>query len=200
MTVALQAPLPWTFQARIPEQVAISFSRGSFQSRNLTWVLGISCIARQMIYFCGTREAHTLSLVFNYMIQLSCKDNLLSLVLFLCILQLSKHKIVKVYFLMEPLKWYLILGAWWVGGWWAEKVELYVMFKIRKKVKVRLLRCIWLFVTPWTIAGQAPLSMEFPRPRILEQVAISFSRGSSQPRDQTSISCGSYIGRQSLYH
>ena len=32
--------------------------------------------------------------------------------------------------------------------------------------------------------------------RILEWVAISFSRGSSQPRDQTHVSC---IGRQILY-
>ena len=33
--------------------------------------------------------------------------------------------------------------------------------------------------------------------KILKWVAISFSRGSSQPRDQTHISC---IGRQILYH
>ena len=33
--------------------------------------------------------------------------------------------------------------------------------------------------------------------RIMEGVAISFSRGSSQPNDQTCISC---IGRQVLYH
>ena len=33
--------------------------------------------------------------------------------------------------------------------------------------------------------------------RILEWVAISFSRGSSWPRDQTHVSC---IGRQILYH
>ena len=33
--------------------------------------------------------------------------------------------------------------------------------------------------------------------RVLEWVAISFSRGSSQPRDQTRISC---VGRQILYH
>ena len=33
--------------------------------------------------------------------------------------------------------------------------------------------------------------------RILEWVAISYSRGSSQPRDQTRISC---IGRQIFYH
>ena len=36
--------------------------------------------------------------------------------------------------------------------------------------------------------------------RILESVAISYSRGSSQPRDRTCISCISCIGRQILYH
>ena len=36
--------------------------------------------------------------------------------------------------------------------------------------------------------------------RILEWVAISYSRGSSRPRDQTCISSGSCIGRQILYH
>ena len=36
--------------------------------------------------------------------------------------------------------------------------------------------------------------------RILEWVAIYFSRGSSQPRDQTQVSWVSYIGRQILYH
>ena len=34
--------------------------------------------------------------------------------------------------------------------------------------------------------------------RILEWVAISFSRGSSQPRDQTHTSYVAYIGRQVL--
>ena len=36
--------------------------------------------------------------------------------------------------------------------------------------------------------------------RILEWVALSFSRGSSQCRDQNRISCISCIGRQVLYH
>ena len=36
--------------------------------------------------------------------------------------------------------------------------------------------------------------------RILEWVAISSSRGSSWPRDQTHVSCISCIGRQILYH
>ena len=40
-------------------------------------------------------------------------------------------------------------------------------------------------LTTWTVACQAPLLMEFSRQEILEQVAISCSRGSSQPRDGT---------------
>ena len=36
--------------------------------------------------------------------------------------------------------------------------------------------------------------------KILEWVAISYSRGSSQPRDRTRVSCFSCIGRQILYH
>ena len=46
---------------------------------------------------------------------------------------------------------------------------------------------VQLFVTLWTVACQAPLSW----------VAISFSKGSSRPRDWTLVSC---IGRQILYH
>ena len=38
-------------------------------------------------------------------------------------------------------------------------------------------------VIPWTVAHQAPLSMEILQARILEWVAMPSSRGSSQPRD-----------------
>ena len=31
------------------------------------------------------------------------------------------------------------------------------------KVKVKLLSCVRLFATPWTVSYQAPLSMEFSR-------------------------------------
>ena len=50
---------------------------------------------------------------------------------------------------------------------------------------VKSLIRVWLFVTPWTIAYQAP-SMGFSRQ--LEWVAISFSRGSSWPRNWTRVS------------
>ena len=41
-----------------------------------------------------------------------------------------------------------------------------------------------LFVTPWTVACQAPLVHGISQARILNQVAIPFSRGSSPPRDR----------------
>ena len=52
------------------------------------------------------------------------------------------------------------------------------------------------FAISWTVAFQAPLTMGFPRQEN-EWVAISFFRGSFQPRDQTCISC---VDRQILYH
>ena len=39
------------------------------------------------------------------------------------------------------------------------------------------------------IAGQAPLSMGILQARILEWVTMPSTRGSSQPRDRTQVSC-----------
>ena len=44
-----------------------------------------------------------------------------------------------------------------------------------------------LFVTPWTVAHQAPLSMGILQARILEWVAKPSFKGSSQPWDQTQV-------------
>ena len=46
----------------------------------------------------------------------------------------------------------------------------------------------WLFATPWTIAPRL-LCPWILQARTLECVAVPSSRGSSQPRDQTHISC-----------
>ena len=56
------------------------------------------------------------------------------------------------------------------------------------EMKVRLLSCVRLFVTPWTVAYQAPQSMELSRQEYWEWIAISFSRVSSQPRDWIQVS------------
>ena len=67
-------------------------------------------------------------------------------------------------------------------------------------VCVCMLSHVRLVATWWTVARQAPLSMEFSKQEILEWVAISFSRGSSVPRSPICISWVSCISRQILYH
>ena len=49
----------------------------------------------------------------------------------------------------------------------------------------------------WIVVCQVSSVHGISQARILEGVAISFSRGPSQPRDQTYVSC---IGRRILYH
>ena len=51
--------------------------------------------------------------------------------------------------------------------------------------------CVQLIAMPWTVAHQA---------RILEWVAISSSRGTSQPLGSNQVCCVSCIGRHILYH
>ena len=48
---------------------------------------------------------------------------------------------------------------------------------------------VQLFETPWTVACQASLFMLILQARILEWVALLSSRGSSQPRNWTQVSC-----------
>ena len=50
---------------------------------------------------------------------------------------------------------------------------------------------VQLFAIPWTVAHQAVHGI--PQARILERIAIPFSKGSSWPRDQAQVSCVSWI-------
>ena len=59
----------------------------------------------------------------------------------------------------------------------------YVYLTIMCCAVVSHFSCVRLFVTPWTVAHPAPLSMGIIQARILEWVAFALSRGSSQPRD-----------------
>ena len=64
-------------------------------------------------------------------------------------------------------------------------------------VIVQLLSLLWLFCNPMDCSRTGSPVHRISQARILEWVATSFSRGSSQPRDWTHISC---IGRWVLYH
>ena len=60
-----------------------------------------------------------------------------------------------------------------------------------------MLSCVWLFCDPMDCNLPSSSVHGIFQTRILEWVAISSSRGSSQPRDGTCRSC---IGRRVLYH
>ena len=54
---------------------------------------------------------------------------------------------------------------------------------------MKSLSCVQLFVTPWTVAYQAPLSIEFSRQEYWNGLPFPFSRGCSRPRNQTWVFC-----------
>ena len=60
--------------------------------------------------------------------------------------------------------------------------------------------CVRLFATLWTVARQAPLSMEFFRQEYWSGFPCPPPGESSQPRDPTHASYISCIGRWVLYH
>ena len=83
----------------------------------------------------------------------------------------------------------------WTTQAWAARIYLCVC--------AQSLSHIWLFVTLWTVAHLALLSMGILQARILKWVAISYSRVSSRPRNWIHISCISWvscIGRRILYY
>ena len=59
---------------------------------------------------------------------------------------------------------------------------------------------VQLFVTLWSVAQQAPLSMGLSRQEYWSGLPGPSSRGSSRPRDQIRVSCNSCIGRQVVYY
>ena len=55
----------------------------------------------------------------------------------------------------------------------------------------------WLLATPWTVTHQAPLSMGFSWQEYWNGLPLPTPKG-SQPRDQTHVSCVSWIAGDSL--
>ena len=68
--------------------------------------------------------------------------------------------------------------------WYFMYVALFNYHEMPEKIEsIGRLCCVWLFVTPWTAAHPAPLSMGFSRQ---EWVAIPFSRESSWSKKELS--------------
>ena len=64
-------------------------------------------------------------------------------------------------------------------------------FNLLAKVKVKSLSCIRIFVTPWTVAYQAPLSMGFSREEYWSGLPRPSPGDLPNPRIETQVSCTS---------
>ena len=90
-------------------------------------------------------------------------------------------------------------------SWRNWEVEIFFL-PCKSQRKYACLCCVlshvWLFATPWTVVHQSHVDCNPPgssvqgifQARILELVAISFSKGFSPPRDQTCIAGGFFGG------
>ena len=72
-----------------------------------------------------------------------------------------------------------------LSGWCLTQVLTQVRLPEKPARVVSHFSCVRLSATPWMVAHQDAASMGILQARILERVAISSSRGSSRPRDQT---------------
>ena len=70
---------------------------------------------------------------------------------------------------------------------WKKKDEISLLLPLLSCMKS--LSRVRLFATPWTVVLPGSSIHGILQARVLEWVAISFSRGSSQPRDRTRVSC-----------
>ena len=83
------------------------------------------------------------------------------------------------------------IGRDFILNWLQENATFLAALKALGRIsgkKVKSLSCVQLFLIPWTVAYQAPSIHGILQARVLEWAAISFSRGSSRPRDQTWVS------------
>ena len=89
--------------------------------------------------------------------------------------------------------WEMMMMSWW--WWWLLCITQSHVCMHAKLIQLCLTLCD---SNDCSLPGSSVCGIL--QARILEWVAMHFSRGSSQPRGQTRIFCVSYIGRHVLYH
>ena len=72
--------------------------------------------------------------------------------------------------------------------WHANICENKIELKYTMRVKMKLLSCVWLFVTSWTVAYQAPPSMGFSRQEYWSGLPFPSPGNLPQTRDWTRVS------------
>ena len=67
--------------------------------------------------------------------------------------------------------------------------ETFQWFPVTLSISGLVAKSCPTLVTPWTVACQAPLSVGFSMQEYWSVLPFPFSRGSSQPRNQTQVPC-----------
>ena len=110
------------------------------------------------------------------------------------------HALLQGIFLTQGLNLHLWCFLYWEAGSLPlvapRKPRFHERYLYLNYVVVWLLNHVWLFCDPKNCSPPGSSVHGIYQARILEWVAISFSRGSSQSRDQILISC---IGKQVLH-
>ena len=98
---------------------------------------------------------------------------------------------------------YMLSMSWEMPGWMNHKLESRLPREISTtsdiQMHAKLLQSCLTLNSPTDCGPTGPSVHGILQARILEWIAISFSRASSQPRDGACISYISYNGRQILY-
>ena len=89
--------------------------------------------------------------------------------------------------------------VWWLLGAWNATNPMLCKCSLHVLCVLSHFSRVWLFCHPKNCSPSGSSVHGISQARILEWVAIPFSRGSFWPRAQTQVSCVSSIGRQILY-
>ena len=123
-----------------------------------------------------------------------------------------RRKHMKAQRAFSPFRFLLpqLSSAWrsscveWTGDGGGSKWKIAVLSGYYFYIYVYVCTCSVMSdsATSWTAAHETPVSMGFPRQEYWSGLPFPSPGESSQPRDQTHVSCVSFIGRlwQILYH
>ena len=123
-----------------------------------------------------------------------CKRNVHFCLWGLCCFPKSREDVVESWSLTGFLIFYFKSKCWQILISPAQVILIHIF-----SVCVQLLARIWLFVIPWTVTCQAPLSMEFSRQEY--ESMLPFPPPGIFPTQGSNLHlCVSCTGRQILYH
>ena len=81
----------------------------------------------------------------------------------------------------------------WISKWIKKTLKVNFLEQCHTNYVLSHFSHVWLFATPWTVAHQPPLSMEFSRQEYWSRLPCSSPGESSWPRDQNQISYVSWV-------